>query len=187
MKSCRHKRHDGILSPQGEEEGRERWDRARGFLNCGSKFSHVGASFQLALAFDKMKSCRHKRYRHLILSWFRAGGSDLIGRRRGIQRQGATDRQKSLWIENAARPRNLTVSPDRVHPTRAEMYPPILLRRLCQRAVSANGKKVTKTAKAGIAGCQHTACPTARGGRECAALGQNGRFASENRFMADRA
>jgi len=35
-------------------------------------FSHVGASFQLALAFDQMKSCRHKRHRHLILSWFRA-------------------------------------------------------------------------------------------------------------------
>ena len=35
--------------------------------------------------FDKMKSCRHKRYRYLILSWFRAGGGDLIGRRRGFQ------------------------------------------------------------------------------------------------------
>jgi len=56
MKSCRHKRR-------------------------GCEFSHVGASFQLALAFDTMKSCRHKRYRHLILNWFRAGGSDLIGRR----------------------------------------------------------------------------------------------------------
>ena len=43
--------------------------------------SHVGASFQLALAFDKMKSCRHKRYRHLILSWFRARFFRIVGAR----------------------------------------------------------------------------------------------------------
>jgi len=89
---------------------------------CGCEFSHVGASFQLALPFDKMeilspqetrwKSCRHKRYRHLILNWFRTGGGDLVGSCRGIQRQGETDRQKSLWIENAARHRNRDVSPD---------------------------------------------------------------------------
>jgi len=41
------------------------------------KFSHVGASFQLALAFDKMKSCRHKRYRNLILDWFRTSVFEL--------------------------------------------------------------------------------------------------------------
>ena len=34
------------------------------------------------------------------------------------------------------------------NPTRAENIPPILLRRLFQRAVSANGKRGTKTAKA---------------------------------------
>ena len=65
----------------------------------------MGASFQLAHAFDKMKSCRHKKgqrkschhksHRHLILKWFRTEGGDLIGRRRGIQRQGKTDRQKN--------------------------------------------------------------------------------------------
>ena len=88
--------------------------------------SHVGASFQLAHAFDKMeilspqerwvrvcpcgcefstctsptrwKSCRHKRYRHLILNWFRTGGNDLIGRRRGIQRQGETLTQSTLEL-----------------------------------------------------------------------------------------
>ena len=103
--------------------------------------------FQLAHAFDKMKSCRHKTYRHLILSWFRSGGNDLIGRRRGIYRQGETDRQKSLWIKNAARQRTRDVSPDG-ELARAENIPPILLRSLLQRAVSANGKKGTKTAKA---------------------------------------
>ena len=118
------------------------------FLNCGSKFSHVAASFQLAGSTrDKMKSCRHKRYRHLILNWFRAGGGDLIGRRRGIQRQGETDRQKSVRLENAARHRNRTVSPDGVHPTRAGMYPQILLRRLFQRAVSATGKSAPQLQK----------------------------------------
>jgi len=116
---------------------------------CGCKFS--------TCRIDKMESCRHKRHRHLILSWFRAGGSDLIGRRRGIQRQGETNRQKSLWIENAARSRNRPVSPDGVHPTRAEMYPQILLRRLFQRAVSANGKKGTKTAKAEVRGVREMA------------------------------
>ena len=65
-----------------------------------------------------------------MLNWFRAGGSDLIGCRLGIERQGETDRQKSLWIENAARPRNRSVSPDGAHPIRAEIYPQILLRRL---------------------------------------------------------
>jgi len=125
---------------------------SQGFLSCGCKFSHVAASFQLADSTrDKMKSCHHKTYRHLILNWFRSGGNDLIGRRRGIQRQGETNRQKSLWIENAARHRNRPVSPDGVHPARAEIYPQILLRRLFQRAVSANGKKGTKTAKAELA------------------------------------
>ena len=106
--------------------------------------------FQLALAFDTMtrwKSCRHKTCGHLILNWFRAGGSDLIGRRQGIQRQGQTDRQKSLWIENAARPRNRPVSQNGVHLTRAEIYPEILLRRLFQRSVLANGKNGSKTTK----------------------------------------
>ena len=92
---------DFIVSPQGEEEWKGRRERARVVLNCGSKFSHVGASFQLALSLDKMKSCRHKRYRHLILGWFRAGN-----------------------------------------------IPQILLRSLFQRAVSANGKKGSTTAKA---------------------------------------
>jgi len=100
----------------------------------------VAASFQLADStrdtMTRWKSCRHKTYRHLILNWFRAGGSDLIGRRRGLQRQGETDRRKSLWIENATRPGNRPVSPDGVHPTRAENIPPILLRSLLQRAAS---------------------------------------------------
>jgi|GEM_PF-1659774 len=66
-----------------------------------------------------MKSCRHKRCRHVILNWFRTGGNDLIGRRRGIQRQGETDRQKSVRLENAARHRNRDVSCDWVpYPSR---------------------------------------------------------------------
>ena len=36
MKSCRHKRYRHLIL---------NWFQARGFLNCGSKFSHVGASF----------------------------------------------------------------------------------------------------------------------------------------------
>ena len=44
---------------------------------------------------DKMKSCRHKAYRHLILNGFRSGVNDLIGRCQGIQRQGEINRQKS--------------------------------------------------------------------------------------------
>ena len=80
-----------------------------GFLNCGCKFSHVGASFptctclrqdeilspqrivgasfpmwvqvfQLALAFDKMKSCRHKRHRW---RFSRVGAESLRVRPRG--------------------------------------------------------------------------------------------------------
>ena len=106
MKSCRHKR-------------------------CGCEFSHPMWVRVFNLHFpDTMKSCRHTRYRHLILDWFRTGGGDLVGRRQGIQRQGETDRQKSLWLENAARHRNRDISPDGIHPTRAEMYPQILLRRL---------------------------------------------------------
>ena len=27
----------------------------------------------------RWRSCHHKRHRHLILNWFRAGGNDLIG------------------------------------------------------------------------------------------------------------
>ena len=38
------------------------------------------------------------------------------------------------------------------YPARAENIPPILLRSLLQRAVSANGKKGNKTAKAELAG-----------------------------------
>ena len=92
--------------------------------------SHVGASFQLALPRHDENLVATKRYQHLILDWFRTGGGDLVGRRRGIQRQGETDRQKSLWLENAARHRNPDISPVGIHPTRAEMYPQILLRRL---------------------------------------------------------
>ena len=44
---------------------------------------------------DKMKSCRHKAYRQLILNGFRSGVNDLIGRCQGIQRQGEINRQKS--------------------------------------------------------------------------------------------
>jgi len=66
------------------------------FSHVAASFSHVGASFQLAHAFDKMKSCRHKRSRHPILNWFRTGGNDLIGRRRGIQRQGETTTPSTL-------------------------------------------------------------------------------------------
>ena len=56
MKSCRHKG-----KRMGKEDGNE-----PGFFELwvqvfprGFEFSHVGASFQLALAFDKMESCRH--------------------------------------------------------------------------------------------------------------------------------
>ena len=38
------------------------------FLTRGCKFSHVGASFQLAHPFDKMKSCRHKRDGEQVLN-----------------------------------------------------------------------------------------------------------------------
>ena len=92
---------------------------------------------------DTMESCGHKetrcprvatrRHRHLILSWFRAGGNDLIGRRRWIHRQAETDRQKSLWLENAASHRNRGVSPEGAHPIRAENIPEILLRRPVSR------------------------------------------------------
>ena len=136
------------LVATGRRRGERKMGSSQGFLSCGCKFSHVGASFQLALAFDTMKSCRHKRYRHLILNEFRTGGGDLVGPRRGIQRQDETDRQENLWLENAARPRNRDVSPDEAHPTRAGNISQILLRRLFQRAVSANWEKGTKTAKA---------------------------------------
>jgi hypothetical protein len=82
---------------------------------CGCKFSNLHFP-------DKIKSCRHKRHRHLVLSWFRSGGNNLIGRRRGIQRQGETDRQKSPWRENAARHRNRTVSSDG-EPNPSRKYP----------------------------------------------------------------
>jgi len=45
-----------------------------------------------------MKSCRHKRHRHLILNWFRTGGNDLIGHYRGIQRQGETPTPSTLEL-----------------------------------------------------------------------------------------
>jgi len=102
----------------------------------GCKFSNLWVRvFNLHFP-ETMKSCRHKSYRHPILNWFRTGGGDLIGLRRGIQRQGETDRQKSLWTENAARHRNRDVSPDGVHPPRDENIPQILLRSLLQRAAS---------------------------------------------------
>ena len=100
-----------------------------------------------------MKSCCHKTYRHLILSWFRTGGGDLIGRRRGTQRQGEADRQKSLWLEKAASPRNRDASPDEVHPHRAENIPPILLRSALQRAASATGKKGHQNCKSRGSSC----------------------------------
>ena len=53
--TCTCLRQDEISSPQRD---------------VGYKLSHVGASFQLAHAFDKMKSRRHKRYRNLILTDF---------------------------------------------------------------------------------------------------------------------
>ena len=104
-------RQDEILSPQ------ERW---------AASFPMWVQVFNLHLPSTRWRSCRHKRHRHLILHWFRTGGSDLIGRRRGIQRQGETDRQKSLWFDNAARHQNRTVSPDG-KPTRARNIPQILL------------------------------------------------------------
>ena len=122
--TCTCLRQDGILSPQREvTESFPMWvqvfqlalPRQDGIL---SPQRDVGASFPMWVRVfnlhfpDKMKSRRHKTYRNLTLDWFRTGGGDLIGRRRGIQRQGETDRQKSLWHENAARHRNRTVSPD---------------------------------------------------------------------------
>jgi len=41
-----------------------------GYRAIATAFSMWVQVFQLALAFDKMKSCRHKRYRNLILNWF---------------------------------------------------------------------------------------------------------------------
>jgi len=139
MKSCRHKRYRHLILDWFLASAFQLWVQV---FPCGCEFSTCTSP-------TRWKSCRHKRYRHLILSWFRTGGSDLMGRRRGIQRQGETNRQKSLWLENAARPRNHPVS----HPTQAKIEPQILLRRLFQKAVSANGKKGTKTAKAELAGC----------------------------------
>ena len=55
-------------------------------------------------------------------------GRHLGRRRRGIQRQGETDHQKSLRLQNAAGHRNGSVSRPRTT-TRARMYPQILLRR----------------------------------------------------------
>ena len=119
MKSCRHKRYRHLILHWFLASAFQLWVQV---FPCGCEFSTCTSP-------TRWKSCRHKRYRHLILSWFRTGGSDLMGRRRGIQRQGETNRQKSLWLENAARTRNRDVSPDGVHPTRAENIPQILLRR----------------------------------------------------------
>ena len=108
----------------------------------------VAASFQRADATrDTMKSCRHKRYRHLILNWFRTGGGDLIGRRRGIQRQGETDRKKSVRLENAARHRNRTVSPDE-EPCPSRKYPADSAEEAFSEGSFSHRKKCTKTAKA---------------------------------------
>ena len=53
------------LPPQGDEDGKARLERARVFELWQQVFNpwvhvFVGASFQLAHAFDTMKSCRHK-------------------------------------------------------------------------------------------------------------------------------
>jgi len=168
--TCTCLRQDEILSPQETPASDPQLVPSQCFLTRGCEFSYVGASFQLALprqdgilspqetrwnlvaTRDTMKSFRHKRHRRLILNWLRTGGSDLIGRCRVMQRQGKSDRQKSLWIENAARHRTRDVSPDGVHPPRAENIPQILLKRLLQRAASegsfSHWEKGTKTAKA---------------------------------------
>ena len=39
---------------------------------CGCEFFPCGCEFSNLHFPDKMKSCRHKKYRHLILSWFQA-------------------------------------------------------------------------------------------------------------------
>ena len=91
MESCRHKEGGVRVFP------------------CGCEFSHVGASFQLALL-----------------------------------RQDEISSPQETWVH--VFPCGCKVS--NLHPTRAENIPPILLRRLFQRAVSATEKKGTKTAKA---------------------------------------
>ena len=75
---------------------------------------------------DTMKSCRHKATLASNLQLVPSRRRVLIGRRRGTQRQGETDLQKSLWFDNAARHQNRTVSPDG-KPTRARNIPQILL------------------------------------------------------------
>ena len=66
MKSCRHKRCGYKFSHVGASF-QLALPRQDGNLvatkRCGCKFSHVGASFQLAHAFDKMESRRHKETR----------------------------------------------------------------------------------------------------------------------------
>ena len=116
-------RQDEILSPQELPASDPQLVPSQGHLNCGLQVFPCGCEFSTCTSPTRWKSCRHKRYRHLILNWFRTGGGDLIGRRRGIQRQGETDWQKSLWIENAARHRNRAVSPDGVRTYLSRKYP----------------------------------------------------------------
>jgi len=142
MESCHSKRHDGNLVATRDTTESCHHKKTRcplvatkksgvGVLICGCKFSTCTCLRHDGIVSPQETRCplvATKKRRQLILNWFRTGGNDLIGRRRGIQRQGETDRQKSLWIENAARHRNRDVSPDGVHPTRAENIPPIPLR-----------------------------------------------------------
>ena len=138
MKSCRHK-------------------------SRGCKFSHVGASFQLALPRqdDKIEILSPQE------TWVQVFPSHV-----GASFQLALPRQDDT-IEISSPQREVGASfpmwvrvfnlhfPDKMKSRRhkegwhlilswfrAENIPPILLRSLFQRAVSANGKKGTKTAKA---------------------------------------
>jgi len=161
-KSCRHKRggcefsHVGASFPTCTSPTRwkscrhkERWVQV---FPCGCEFSTCttptrwkscrhkemwvqvfpgGCEFSTCTSPTRWKSCRHKRCGYKLSQ---VGASFQLALPRQDGNLVATKRGGCKFSN--------------LHPARAENIPPILLSRLFQRAVSANGKRGTKTAKA---------------------------------------
>ena len=117
-----------------------------------------GCEFSTCTSPTRWKSCRHKRHRHLTLNWFRTGGNDLIGRRRGIQRQGETPTPSTLELtvlnaESEPRPTregqvSTLAARGKSHPCTFSTCKTSVLSECCALATASCGRK----------GCLSTAC-----------------------------
>ena len=73
-----------------------------------------------------MKSCRHKRYRHLILNWFRAGGVISSGVDEGFSGKAKLTARKAYGLRT---PQGIEIA--LFHPMGYTLHEPKISHRFC--------------------------------------------------------